>query len=1599
MQEKELRQLMGALCNALSKLNISAIPGRKAAVTLLQSDGVQTALEHLLPLQQRICCGDVATFCLPLLDRFAPQPEEGWLKAAYRYVQHLMFPGHTCFAPSNRGHVDACRVYLTVLQVLLDYERQILPFDPFMDFAFLTPEEAEGFDCKKEYVLFLKHFRQEYIYEMLRIGNEATPFHALAHNAGVHHAALSVAKNLYQTGNMVDLPLVSAAAASHDLGKSGCRPGERVPYLHYYYTDQWLTRRKMPIISHIASNHSTWDLELDSLSIESLCLIYADFRSKEGVDENGEYNNIFYSLADSFSVILDKLDGVDAIKRRRYELVYIKLRNFEDYMRCCGVDLDLHGKLQPIAPQKSTALMNPDESIRALTTLSVEHNLLIMHHLSNEEKFGNIIESARSTKDWRLLRAYLDIFNEYFSYLSVSQKTQAITFLHELLVHREGDIRRQAAGLIGKIIALFHMAYRKEFPVDAANDPALELPFQLWEQSLRQIIYPDHKSTAQQRSHIGYTLKLVVDAVLTNARREDVPRFVGMLLSHYHTPERLDSDTAYTLLDAICSLPPQYYDEAMQGKLIDFSGYFVVSKNIRLQTVALCFLRESARSLPRQHPYMRRISSLAGAIPDESITLTFLRYKLLKRAGEDTTALHAALYGQDITSAVFLDNLKTAVPWIVKVVGIDLLRDQIESGKRDQILHIATHFSNLIKVSEQVVVRHAAGAALVRILPLLRREQRNEIIVELGKGLELGQYEISKYIPQYLGEAALYLHPSELDEQVHRLKTLLGAPSDSAVSSALSTIGVILQHYPAYYDRFPQPSASFDQRRETLLGLLLQGLAHYRDPVRQEALLVIGNLLFESNVLSIEEKARLFSLCYRKLLFLIKEDPAQNQLTVYFRSSALAHINRFVSLWRLEHGPFAFTHPKKIAFFPGTFDPFTLSHKGIVRSILALGFEVYLAIDEFSWSKKSQPHLIRRQIVNLSIAGEFHVHLFPDDIPVNIANPNDLERLCALFPQQELYLVVGSDVIAGASAYQLPPQAFSIHKMNHIIFHRAGDTTAETAPPITGDIIRLQLPPHLEDISSTRIRDNVDLNRDISHFVDPVIQDYIYQNGLYSRDVDQKQLLESSRSEFLWLDPSDDAAMRRLTDAFAPSEGLLNALSARLDRLLLLIDTTSQRPLGYIAFHEFDQNDLFVNLRDTELANRVRLRAAGRILLISELYAQQTNPHEDYAQLLLSEALAESLKNGCVYALFFPHNGQVTPDHDELLALQGFIRHEGTAPLLEVDMRKPSVLIQNLETTIQEPLHNNPHIRSVIMKNHRKLQASLVALYPGNLLLTLSADVIHHRLLQMITQYNGVPSTPVTPRLLGECMCVPFGKMLRGKRVPNTVTKTLHTDKVFSPDLSQHGIDAFPHYAPIAHQIRVIKSFQRPVILVDDLMHPGNRIRTIDPLLHQEEVDLRMVLVGVLSGRGRDLMNARNRPVDSVYFLPVLREWHLESTLYPFIGGNTVQRDASPVPGMLPGINHIFPYAAPQLQDEPATGSAIAFSRCCLEASRELIATLEFEYRELYARNLTLSRLCEAVVLPLCPDKGSCLAYDSNLPATVYLDNDLEQLRRSYPQF
>jgi hypothetical protein len=181
------------------------------------------------------------------------------------------------------------------------------------------------------------------------------------------------------------------------------------------------------------------------------------------------------------------------------------------------------------------------------------------------------------------------------------------------------------------------------------------------------------------------------------------------------------------------------------------------------------------------------------------------------------------------------------------------------------------------------------------------------------------------------------------------------------------------------------------------------------------------------------------------------------------------------------------------------------------------------------------------------------------------------------------------------------------------------------------------------------------------------------------------------------------------------------------------------------------------------------------------------------------------------------------------------------------------------------------------------------------------------------------------------------------------------------------------------------------------MLHDGKRIRRLAPLLAETNTPVDQVLVGYLTGMGRDLMEQLGYDVDAIYYLPNLRLRFVESTLYPFIGGDTVRRSEALPGGLQPAVNRILPYAAPEytgMDDE----TAWELSLCCLENARDILLALETEFRSLYARNLTLSRLGEAVILPLCPDKGGCMTYDLSRAASTYLEGDIELLKRMRPR-
>ena len=171
------------------------------------------------------------------------------------------------------------------------------------------------------------------------------------------------------------------------------------------------------------------------------------------------------------------------------------------------------------------------------------------------------------------------------------------------------------------------------------------------------------------------------------------------------------------------------------------------------------------------------------------------------------------------------------------------------------------------------------------------------------------------------------------------------------------------------------------------------------------------------------------------------------------------------------------------------------------------------------------------------------------------------------------------------------------------------------------------------------------------------------------------------------------------------------------------------------------------------------------------------------------------------------------------------------------------------------------------------------------------------------------------------------------------------------------------------------------MILVDDLVHTANRLQVLVPQLREDGIPIKKVVVGVLSGYGRDLMQCLKVPVESIYSMPNLRQWFVESTLYPFIGGDTVRREEMKVAGLQPSINMILPYATPRLSGCSREGACGVLGLLYREFQGSF-QVLEAGIPENVRENLTLSRLSEAVILPLCPDKGSCMEYDENLAAS-----------------
>ena len=1560
---------------------------RKLLRAHMTSADFSSKLSRLNP-DSRTRSTDILSLCLPVMRSFCEVPEEGWLRFIYSLLCEKLYPSEQPVMPTKEQK-QAVLFFLSVFSWFIRQEKEGCPFDPLTDVYSLTKEEAEQSRVFSQYTLFQEKIRAAFFPELLRLGRDIQSFDPASHTIGVHHLAVHTAREAKQAGLPVDVALVSAAALSHDIGKFGCRGADmqRIPYLHYYYTWKWLTDNGMPDIAHIAANHSTWDLEFENLPIESLLLIYADFRVRGEKDQDGIEHVRIYSLQDAYDIIFSKMANMTAEKQKRYLSAYLKLRDFERHLISCGVNPDpLCSATLPLK-RKDAALLSDEETLAALTNMIQQNNIRLMHRITISSSFEPLLEQARAEKNLQRIRSYLDLFEEYSTYMTREHKLLTLHLLYELLMHHEGDVRRQAGRIMGAILCNSGPRYRKELPEsapDSAIAPTLHALLRestgLWESYVQACLHPDHKISAKHAARISNSLKTIADSLFSCCEEGERRRYWEVL---FHAIQKSHSEERLILMDALQHIPVSCIEADEMRLILSQLAQMLCGDEIE----TICALRTLLSLLSFGTPIQSEAVSICEALTKPlSSAAAFLRNRVRVAAG----AYELPMPEVSI-SEIYLSDLKSSVHWTVKLAYIDYLRVYVRTHPEDAF-HIATHFSNLISVSEHLPVREQAGKALTEIAVFMSDDQNNEIVVDLLRELETGQNEIVFYIPPYVGALICRLPEKERDEAISFLEDLLRASQPRSARAALSTLGVIVRVYARSESGLDSKESKALIRR--IFGLLFTGVAHYDERIHLTALSVLCRDVFTDDTLSLAFRKSCFTYTLKKLFTLLEEN-RDDQIVFFNRAAMLNHLYRFLTSCIVELGDLSFPAPLPVAFFPGTFDPFSAGHKRIVEEIRAQGFEVYLAVDEFSWSKRTLPKLLRRQIVSMSVADQCNVFLFPDDTPINIAVADDLAKLRALFAGREFYLVAGSDVIENASAY-----ASMIHGSaayyDHIVFSRIdavhGKLTHRRAQDIIkGKLILLSLPAYYEAASSTQIRDNIDKDMDITMLVDPVVQEFIYSRGLYLRSPQYKSEVPSRATQLHFY--KDEACSAILPSLQADAARCLRALITKsYDHIYAAtLLQNGGDSCGCIAGYSIGVAELYGILHDMEAAEFVRLHASGRILVIESLELPEQD-NEDALLSLLTELLARSLSDDHSYALYHAQGVQ-DAYFRSLLPQLGFQSVQDQDDLLFVDMRTPLVLIQDAFQRIKAPLCDNREIQSVIRAMRPRLRDTLCSLFPGKLLLSFDAELLKDALLRKVQSCNGVLDIPAGERGNGKYMCVPYGKILSGELVPHTVTKTLHADKVFHEDVLGFDITEFPGYSPLRVQVRTLKSFRRPILLIDDLLHNGYRLEKLDPLFKEEDVTIDRIIVGILSGRGKDLMQMQGRSVECEYFIPNLHYWFTESLLYPFLGGDSAacRKIGAQI---LPSINLLLPYVYPKYLHGVPDSKLRSFSNVCLENAHSILSTLEAQYQSTFHTALSLKRLGEALYYPRFPDKGAYIEYDMHMPPSLYVENDLAQNKR-----
>lgn len=1484
----------------------------------------------------------------------------------------------------SRDSVVAYEYFLALLKYWLEAQ-EIKAWDPIKEQAipggllWVACSALENSELRQEYEQFVYHFDDSRTYLMLWLCGYITGQEAIKPFLAQQHYTVALARRLSASGATIDVAKVTVAAIGQNM-LSFCEGWTQAsPEAISKITESWFAQRQLTYCGHLAVQQIASSPVFENLSLEAMLLSYCRYKYQRGP-----------CLVDA-----------------QYE-------DFERLLTEMGIETDVINFLEDAPVNKPDlpmyALAHGHQVTNHFRLLGLKYSIDIMHLFRTESSMNTVLEMAKSEDSPHHFRRYLAVFATYYHYLTIRQKDNLLNFLYESLVNPEEDIRDDCAHLMGCVIASLDIS---------SSDTATISISKTFTDYFNRFVVWDVSITPRHRSWIGYSLGTFVNAFfqqLSDQHLELMARQLLVLLDKYSQ----DENTTIYLFKVLRHFPIDKLSLKQQCRTIKLVVRIVVAaqgkyklEGIEAMHMLLSQVREEVSAQFKCDPLL--LEGMDAFLPAaRALTRRLSRYMGVPTGQETSIEV-------EDPSEIYLANLKTATPAVVKRIQIDMLIELIWLKQVDAF-YVAMHFSNLLKVSAYRDVREKAGHALIEIFPLIKHEQRNDIVIELLRALEIEGYQFTKYIPPFLGKLINTLQPNEHSEILQDLLSKVKTANAQICMLVLATSAACLEDYLVHNkvdQLITRGTLGHKQVLKEILSILLNGLVHYDQQVSSEAFHQIGVSLLGNSRIQIEGRRTLYLLIAKKVLTIVTSQDHQDALCHISNATAFNYIYRFLREAQKAGMRLEIQAPMKVAFFPGAFDPFSLAHKASACAIRDLGFEVYLAVDEFSWSKRTQPNKIRRNIVKMSIAEELDIYLFPKRLIVNIANANDIRMLKQCFSDRQAYLVVGSDVLTHASAYRQGPSMAELLKTNHVVFERAQglgnvkDDTAfqEIVSKIEGHVQRLTLNQSIETISSTQIRTYVDENKDISDLTESLVQKFIYDKNLYRREPQFKDTMTVSAMAVDVYEQVPGVVIEELTALFSLNrDGLLACLNRKKDnqssRLLLIRNTMDNNRIeGMAIFHWLRSGEIFSEFNSQFLTDYVREHASGRILVIDSISVNPLGVIHQSEQSLLTETLAFCLAKDYSYAVY--KNTFMREDRKvvETLKQNGFleIKDVSGAVIYVVNMVAPITLSLDLKSMLKMPYKTLPRVEQAIERAREKISDMLCSFYPGNLVLRFDRTLIYEHLIRIVCEENQVPTTPLVPRQLGEAMLVPYGDVFKRWTVPNTVTKALHTERYYDLSGTQYRVKAYPNYLDLEIQAKTIKSFNRPVILVDDLFDKGYRFRALKDHFDHYQIPIKTLAVAILSGRGKAWLEMEGIPIRAAYFIPRIRTWFNESDLFPILGGDAVDPEywvalngntEGLYKGTIPSLNLILPYVYPQYIKGVTSETVAKFSKVCLENALSVIQALEETYLQRHGKNLTMATLADVLVSPRYPEKGTQLPYEAHMKPSELIMADLALLER-----